>query len=645
MGIIRRRFHHPPDGAVSVALSRGGGVDQHQNAHIEVWDDNKSTTTTNNNNNTNNNEKRKHCWSVEELQNETQQLLAYCRGGSANDTSSSGSKNLHYVSNSAHIFHLLEAWMEQAKSGRGIEAARAARNIVQNVMNPPGLFLKQTIPNSNVLQNQHQHQRYQFLPRVITTNFCDVVLQAYAVCDGGLPAAEEAETVLKDMIRYCQQQQQLHHSIRLAPTLKSFNIVLTCWARSEAPDSGRRAHQLINETMLQEWNQWLVVHVPSDSRQYEIHMDERSLVSLMDAWTHSRHPQAPERALDLLHQAMDALDTSSNNNQKSSMFQHVRLDVAVFNACIYAWVQSGRGRAAARQAEDILRLLLQWSQTSNRTYSNASSTMQPNTRTYSMIIDAWAHCSDKDNGGEEAAQRGEDILNLMYEQFRLGQSSKNNAAAAVSGVVKPNAIVVTTAIAAWSRAAPHSQQAPERAERLWQSLYELYQESGCRDADLAPDVEMGNAVLAAWARSYRTRQDSVEGAMAALQRFRELQLVDLTSYNTVLDALSRKGRGREARQLLEWMEEQQRQEQGSSTVENLAPPNRISYNSVLAAIARSPVVDDRTGEEAQELLRAMEQLSSSDPRRTDLKPDKRSYTSKVTFKLSSCLLGPSLIKI
>lgn len=595
------------------------------------------------------NEKRKHFWSLEELQNETDQLMAYCRGAATYDTRTSSNidKDLHYISNSATIFNLLEAWMEQAKSGRGIEAARAARNILQNVMDPPVLL--QTTTNSK----DQYYQRYQFLPRIITTNFCDVVLQAYAVCNGRLPAAEEAETLLKDMIRHCQQnknlkqqqqqQQQRLHSFRLAPTLKSFNIVLTCWARSEAPDAGRRAHQFINKTMMWEWNQWCVENGPSESLRYEIYMDERSLVSLMDAWTHSRHLQAPERALELLHQAMNAPNGDKNNNsQNSVMFRNVRLDVAVFNACIYAWVQSGRGRAAARQAEDILRLLLQWSQTNNHTL-----TVQPNTRTYSMIVDAWAHCSDSDNGGEEAAQRCEDILNLMYEQYQLGQSSitVEAADAAASGAVKPNKIVVTSAIAAWSRAAPHSQQAPDRAERLWQNLYELYQESGFRDSDLAPGVESGNAVLAAWARSYRTRHDSVEGALAALQRFRELQLVDLTSYNTVLDALSRKGRGREARQLLEWLEEQQGQEQRSSTITTLAPPNRISYNSVLSAIARSTVVDDKIGEEAEELLRAMEHLSSSDPRRTDLKTDKLSYTSKFYFKLSSCFPLLCLIEI
>ena len=446
------------------------------------------------------------------------------------------------------------------------------------------------------------------------------------------------------------QTQQSSSSSRFAPTLKTFNIVLTCWARSGALNAGMRAQQLV-ERMHQ--------------LDHEIWMDERSLVSWMDAWTHSRHPQAPEQVQSLLqvpsllHRALAA--ASNNEGDNTSLFRNVKLDVAVFNATINAWVQSQRGRDAAIKGENVLRLLVQWYQTCNNNENDNKSTVSdqhfgPNTRTYAMIVDAWAHCSntsgtndrrnndnsrdgpaDSTDGGEAAAQRAQDILEQMYERYRIGNNSEAH--------VKPNAIVVTTAIAAWARSAERVPYAPERAEQLWQNLYQLYQESGGSDQELAPQVETGNAVLTAWARSYRTCDDSIEGARAALLRFQSLGLVDLTSYNTVLDALSRKGRGHEARHLLDWLEQQQ--EKPSEAQANLGSPSAIdltpdliSYNSVLAAIARSTDGLTTIGFDAEELLRTMERLSSTDTRRANLRPDKRSYTSTCLF-FSSCFMCPS----
>jgi len=604
------------------------------------------------------NNKRKHFWSLEELDTETERLLAYCRGElSMIDATATASPDIaiQHISSSRHIFHVLEAWMEQAKDGQGIQAAKKAQTVLESVLNPPAL------------QTEDADQRYSSLPRFITSNYCDVVLQAFAVCDGGLQAAEQAEALLRNtMIHHhphCHSNnndnEQQQRRRLMAPTLKSFNIVLMCWARSHAREAGVRATQLIENIMMDEWNRQMVPAVfaeDADRDGRQCWVDERSLVNWIDAWTHSGHAEAPERALSILREALYATDHDDSDNINSSsssssdissdttaadnnnMFRNLQLDVAVFNATIHAWVRSNRGRPAALQAEEILHLLIQWSQTRQLSLSSsplrmgddeaaAANSLKPNTRTYSLIIDAWAHCEqDEENGN--AAERAEAILFHMYQQYREGRGD--------GGIhVKPNAIVFTTCVAAWSRAAPHCNPAPERAERLWDKLNEMYLESGSRDPDLEPGPQIANAVISAWSRC-RNRDDSVEGALRALERFKQMAMVDLTSYNTVLDGMSKKGMGRDAMKMLQWLEA----ECQKSGQEHLTP-DTISYNSVLAALSRSTTDRSKIGDEAERLLRSMEALDGSAnlqggvalPERPGrhLKPDKRSYTGKFLF--------------
>jgi pentatricopeptide repeat protein len=195
------------------------------------------------------------------------------------------------------------------------------------------------------------------------------------------------------------------------------------------------------------------------------------------------------------------------------------------------------------------------------------------------------------------------------------------------GTVKPNAILFTTCIAAWSRAASNCPHAPERAEHLWEVLNDLYSETGCQDKDFEPSTELGNAVISAWSRC-TSRTDSVQCALGALEKLRQASKADLISYNTVLDAMSKKGLGKEAMDLLKWLESE------TSCGPNGLMPDRVSYNSVLAALSRSNTNRCAAAEEAEKLLRKMEaidgpvQASLSREQQRDRRPDKMSYTCK-----------------
>jgi hypothetical protein len=612
------------------------------------------------------------------------------------------------------FFQVLEAWMEQSmiqaetsSSNATMECAEQARLLLTAMlpkrdMYQPHTSMIQYNNNSNKNNNKYNNNKIGgrnlnatssiprlhntkmvFLQNLVQTSHYEVVLQAYAVSNAGLPAAIRAESLLLQMIQKCRVHihqttpkrrttsdstssssspssnqnntdappnrvspayNSNNRSNRPAqPTIKTFNIVLNCWAKSNAHEAADRITALV--TFMEQWHEtcrsYNMRHVQNNpkSRSLPLYDDEclpnvRSLLCLIEAWTNGRPNEAPEVTLRILQEVMIATDQyrennpsvksirdqSDTNNSHSSIthmdgrYQNVQLDEAIFNAVIYAWVRSNRGRSAAIQAEEILQMMIQWSQvSSNNSKSNRSVPVQPTTRTYSMIIMAWAECETIENRGD-AAQRAETILMKMVQLFSQGQDN-----------VKPNSLLFTSCIAAWSRAASNCHDAPDRAERLWELLRNLYAETGSKDIELEPTTQIGNAVISAWSRC-TSRLDSVQRALGALELLKQESKDDLISYNTVLDAMSKKGCAQDAMKLLQWLESQ-----GQHSDRSLVP-DLVSYNSVLAAFGRSSTTtltsdDDKSSipccvaDEAERLLRRMEQMNH-------IKPDKLSYTCK-----------------
>ena len=74
--------------------------------------------------------------------------------------------------------------------------------------------------------------------KITSTPYYDVVLQAYAVCNGGKAAAVQTEGILLHMLDKCRnylvKETTKKKKDRVTkppePTLKTFNIVLNCWA-------------------------------------------------------------------------------------------------------------------------------------------------------------------------------------------------------------------------------------------------------------------------------------------------------------------------------------------------------------------------------------------------------------------------------
>jgi hypothetical protein len=193
--------------SATAAPSQGqGGVDQDLRSHPQVVGVSK----------------RKHFWTLDELNQRTEKLIAVI--------SSPTSEDRRQVSED-DCYNVLEAWMELAKEEHGLQAASRARTLLD------------------------QMEAASFIPK---TSFYDVVLQAYAVSRGLQPAADGAQNLLERMLSRCREyrddeNREQHRRPPPEPTTKTFNIVVNCWSKSEAPQAGHQAEQVY--AAMQTWGQ------------------------------------------------------------------------------------------------------------------------------------------------------------------------------------------------------------------------------------------------------------------------------------------------------------------------------------------------------------------------------------------------------
>jgi hypothetical protein len=462
--------------------------------------------------------------------------------------------------------------MELAKEEYGLQAATRAQTLLDHM------------------------EAASFIPK---TSFYDVVLQAYAVSGGLQPAADGAQNLLERMLSRCRAYRNVtpddnenpHGRPRPPPepTAKTFNIVINCWSKSDVPQAGNRAEQVY--AAMQTWGRECQSNRLEDDPHSPHHYhgclpNSRSLNGVLIAWSKCGHAQAPERAMAILNRALE--------EQRLEVVDAVMPNVTTFNAVIDTWVQSNRGREGAAKAEEILKLIIHW----NQEKSMRGGILVPDTRSYTAVLNAWARCEAREQTGD-AAKRAQDILFSMIRFYHDGVD------------VKPNLVSFTTCIAAWARC--NDPSAPENAERLFDTLIQLYKESG--DSDFEPTAEVGNAAITAWARAVH-RPDSTERAIATLEKLKNFAEPDLISYNAVLSAYSKAGMGLKATEMLTWLE---------ASTETKLQPDIISYNSVLTALAKDR--EPGSTQQAEALLEKMERLSESG--KTHVRPNKISFTTVI----------------
>ena len=580
-----------------------------------------------NHSNPNNNNHNSNPWSgvsQEKLLEETNRLRRHLR--------QKPDPNTKTVIRLDDYFHVLEAWMEHAKASastntNNIQAAQQARVLLEAMEQETASEQRHNNPNGSVLAP--------------TMSFYEVVLQAYATCQGGEAAALEAETILAFLLEQQNQRRRRKRQWRLQPTTKTFNIVLNCWAKSQTRDAGRCAHQ-IYEHMLQRAK----IH-----RSYA--PNERTIVTLMDAWNKSGHYNARKYVLALFQTTFDNWITYHNAADAAGDLEGVPvipLDIAMFHAAMDVIVKSSQRskfqlnnnndyQDAAHQGDDNHLRNMTPTEAAEHVEGMLAGLLEhasawkvhPNVRTFAIVLDAWAQAELRSTGNHRgyAAQRAQTILQLLLEAYYGDDGDKHLSPALAQSPVKPNEVTFTTVITAWS----HAKQA-QKAHDAFQQLLDLYYASG-REDDLVPTIVTGNAVMAAWAREKRT-----DFILQTLQTMSELAdetgradcQPDLRSFNILLGAYGKTGHLQEATALLQWMEDGGKgDKQSSQSTHSGVPwkrpdrweaPDVVSYNCVLAALGQQGEAT-----KAETLLISMKQKG--------IEPDQFAYTSMMSAYVRS----------
>lgn len=450
----------------------------------------------------------------------------------------------------------------------------------------------------SLLQALQENASSLLAPNTASLNY---VLQAYAV-SGSVEAAERAEALLFEMMNLCQAYLKEDSSVRAIlptapPSERSFNIVLNAWAKSGAEDAGDRAEQVFFQ--MEEW--FLECNSSNNSPFRMEPPNAKSLTAVLEAWSHSGAVGAIERVRVVLEHTIRKLTKGPTETQDTPQETIIMPDTALFNSVIHALVLSHNGIRAAEQAEEILDEMIKLNETIEwEEHDEDEMRLVPNTRTYSLILNAWAE-AESEIGDGSAARRAESILQRMETSYRHGHK------------VKPNDIAFTTCIKAWSKCKCHD--AAERAELLLDQMIGLYKET--QDDDFRPTPSSGNAVILAWANS--PHPHSAGRAEKLLEKSEDFFEPDVYSYNTVIRAFAKKGNATRALYILKQMTRSQKE--GGS----LPSPDAVSYNTVIDALAKNPGVG--IAEKAENLLQQMERLS--DQGMEQVKPSLISYTSAI----------------
>lgn len=416
--------------------------------------------------------------------------------------------------------------------------------------------------------------------------------------------AEMAQGILESMIDRCRDYVSNdgaddHYFIPPEPSPLSFNIVMNAWAKTGLADAGTRAERVFS--MMEDWYYECQTH---DCFQGAA-PNSRSVCGVMDAWSQSRSEGAAERVMAILQVVVERKKRQQLQQQhgiESPLNTGIVVTpvVIMFNSAIHAWVHSNEGKAGAAKAEEVLAMLTELHRSKALgevdVHDENDIGLVPSTRTFSLVMDAWARSEEKEKNGE-GARRAQHILENMIELYREGYP------------VKPNVVAFTTVAAAWTRCQGSADSA-ESAEAVLNMMLELYHKTS--DEDFKPNEATANTVISAWAKS--GRPNASDRAESVLTKMEEYCQPNVITYNSVLTAYSSTGNFKKVMDVFLRL-------QGNMKIE----ADDISYNTVIHAAAKTQTLEGAM--KASQLLEEMESLYKSGNRR--MQPSAYSYSAAI----------------
>lgn len=323
-------------------------------------------------------------------------------------------------------------------------------------------------------------------------------------------------------------------------------------------------------------------------------MDRKTFHWLMDAWAFSGEWDAADNAAALLLRMEELHDMGES---------HICPDVRSYTKVMNAMSRSGQPDAGILAEQLFARM-----ETSALSGKNVAA--QPNSFTYTALMEAYANCGN--------AKKAEEVLDSMIELYHTEEST-----------VVPTARNFNACISAYAKMGQ-----PLQAETVFLKMEEHYEQDG--NAEAEPNSYHYNSVITAWANC--PEEGSAQRAEEVLAR---MAIPTTVSYNAVIDAWAKSGVDDAAERAEELLTKMEHLYETGTNME--AKPNVRSFNSVINVWAKSKRVD--AAQKAEGVLHVMERLYQEG--NVDVRPDVHSFTSVIngTFTSSTLMLFSNTITL
>ena len=351
---------------------------------------------------------------------------------------------------------------------------------------------------------------------------------------------EWAERHLRDM-----HESYLGGNREVRPTLQTYTLVLSGWARTRLPEAGERGEKLLE-----------LMNILAKSGELDKPPDIIAYNVALDCWAKSRAKDAVTKASLFLERMvkdgvnpdvfsynilMRAMNRTGNIQDTESIFAKmqdagVEPDVTTYNTLLDTWSKSGLREAPARMANlfsalkensgiepdlvtyNIMLHFYSKSGKSQRAEALLDEMCQPgsvvkaDSISFNTVISAWSRSRHPD-----APQRAEIILDKML---------------AAGEKIRPNSITFNSVMGAWLKT--RSPLAYQNCEKLFLKMNELYQD-GNRFAK--PDVVTYNTLIQAWSQS--SLDEAPDQAEAIFREMKKRVTPDAKTYGVMINIWSK----------------------------------------------------------------------------------------------------------
>ena len=286
------------------------------------------------------------------------------------------------------------------------------------------------------------------------------------------------------------------------PDLEAYNTVMEAWSKSRVPEAPEAAERLLKRMLDDE-------AVQPNTNSYNL---------LIDAWANSDKQNSLEKALQI-YRHMEGLRTGENESNVSPTIRTV-------NAVLHAYArksaqytsqndQAGYDEAA-KCAAGSLNLL---EEMKKRYKETGNSQWEPDMATYTSVMDVHSRCATY-----RTTRIAGDLLNELKELHAKTGNYRH----------KPNFRTYTTLVTAWSRT--KSDESPQRVESIMKEM---------KLSGEMPNARTYTAAVQCWARA-RDPQKAKRVLKLLMEMRDEYQKTGsdhirptTLTYNTAIDACAR----------------------------------------------------------------------------------------------------------